>query len=166
MRVRSLGFICLCHFVQIGLAQSIPSMLIGGLIGGTSMLATGSVFISYQSDCFQLYNGINIFFTANRSGAFSFPCQPAAVIKPIELTLYPNPTQGGTFLSASITHHLDQYAWVLVYNSFGQLNQKHLIRLQVLQQGLYLNVTSLSAGIYFIKISSEWLNGTIRLVKI
>lgn len=166
MRARCLGFLCLCHFVQISLAQPIPSMLIGGLIGGTSMLATGSVFISYQSDCFQLYNGVKIFFTANRSGAFSFPCQSATVIKLIKLALFPNPTQGGAFLSASITHHLDQYAWVLVYNSIGQLNQKHLIRLQVLQQGLYLNVTSLSAGIYFIKVSSEWLNGTIRLVKI
>jgi hypothetical protein len=164
--MRSSLFAFFYFLMAVSDAQYSTSLLINPLGFTSTYLVASPLLLSYQNNCIHFNTGLPVLLGASTSKSFIYPCQPASSFTPLKLIVYPNPTQQTATLKATIGDHLDQPVWVHIYTSAGQLIKRWQITCQLLQVGFQMDLTGFSAGIYFIHVQSEWVNGTLQLIKL
>lgn len=119
-----------------------------------------------QSECISLTFGLGLHYALKRKGTFLLDCSEKDTSSAIKFLVYPNPVHTIATLSILTPRAVNQKVQLLLIDALGRITRSQWVTWQDLYPGLLLDMSSLAAGIYFLKISSSAFNSVIKIIKI
>lgn len=132
----------------------------------------GSSFLSQpvsrllQSECISLTFGLSLHYAVKRNGTFLIDCSEKDTLAAIKFLFYPNPVHNKATLSILTPRAGNQKIQLQIIDALGRIVRSQWVSWQDLYPGSLLDMSSLAAGIYFLKISSSSFNSVIKIIKI
>lgn len=143
--------------------------------GGFHNVVSNGGTESFNSGSTTNTNGVNFSFTFNQVGATNFICQPHSSIMFGTITVVTEGTLGlGDVTLENFTIHPNPVSTEILFKLPKSINNKTVTIYNVLGKEVFksdqvenaINVSQLSNGAYFLKISSNEFNITKRFIKL
>lgn len=125
-----------------------------------------SITTPLQSDCLSLHMGLGLHYALKRYGTFLLDCFETDTSSVIKFLLYPNPVHSTATLSVLAQGSFNQKIQLQLIDALGRQVSSQWVGWQDLQSRFLIDMSSLSAGIYFLIISSSSFNSVIKIIKI
>lgn len=118
-----------------------------------------------QSDCISLNMGLGLHFAQKKHGVFEVDCWEEDSLSDSKFLFYPNPVQSSAtllVLSQGTLHHKVQLQLV---DALGRTVKLQWATWQELKAGCAIEVSQLSSGVYFLRITSSAFQHVIKIIK-
>jgi hypothetical protein len=150
-------------YSQINLTYSI-----GGIGNFSNMMTSTTTFSNpimlTGTKCFIVSNGL-IKFMPVSSGQFFTNCEVNLDYIKLSISVYPNPAINYTIIKFLNQLQVDDKFRVQVYSNIGDFVLGNDVTQQQLLSGYKLSLINLSAGLYYIQISSNSVLQTFKILK-
>ena len=162
-------FVCNIQFLnaQFKVAYQIGSI---GSMGLKQRVFSGPVSIS-DSSCFAISNGVNTLKHHTNLSAFRINCELLYVETPvIDLTPYPNPSSSYVIVKSAVSvpfQKTNPKVQMDLFDLSGRLIHEYSTGLYDLNNGYQINISNLTKGPYFIRVSivSVGFVHTVKIIK-
>jgi hypothetical protein len=117
-----------------------------------------------SKSCIQISNGISKFLVSGKGVFFNTCAEKINAIK-LNINVAPNPATEYTILKFGTKLQNEDRFNILIYNSAGQLVQKHFASQSQLIAGFRITTSSLAQGVFFINVYSSTINEVVKIIK-
>jgi len=154
-----------------GSAQIHTSFSFGTIGNSTGTLLTssgGAILIKGRSTCLKLESGLVTMAPDSALGIFSTLCEekpPPGIASTIELTVYPNPTNGASWLKAVGYIDPNMEATVRVITLSGNVVLERKVSSSSFQGGYLINLASNPSGAYIVSLDMGSKHYEYKLIK-
>jgi hypothetical protein len=158
-------------FTTAGSAQIHTSFSFGTIGNSTGTLLTssgGAILIKGKSTCLKLESGLVTMAPDSALGIFSTLCEekpPVGLASTIELTVYPNPTNGSSWLKAVGYIDPNMEATVRVITITGNVVIERKVSSSAFQGGYLINLASNPSGAYIVSLDMGGRHYEYKLIK-
>ena len=166
--LKNIGIAAALIFLRTASAQS-GSLLILQIAGVSD---TGSPIFAHPflgslaKDCIRLNFGLPVFRGEREIGIFMKNCPGTPRDPALEFKLYPNPVHDFAVLRVNKLIAGNPKLSIRLFNTAGQALQYISENAENIFKGIKLNVSSLPAGLYFMRITTPGSSHVIRFIKL
>lgn len=133
---------------------------IGGSVANVSAINFNSI-----ATCIDIKSGITVLTGKRATGQFAINCEVSMQFNTLGVKMFPNPVQTQTKVKVTNTPPLNEIFNLTIINANGSVISTRKETGYNLFQGLTIDVGSLPAGIYVLKIDSPKFVDVIKFIK-
>jgi len=160
-----LVYLCISNFCM---AQSLSFSRVGsiGTFSDGGYVSSLAISFNRNAECVKLNTGVSLFGSLLGQKEFVVFCKAVSAGEDIEFNLYPNPVVTYTRLVATGMSIAMTQLDMTIVDALGRLVRREKLQASGLRTGYVLNVGSLSAGNYFLRVEASGFNKVIPFVKV
>ena len=155
----------LCFLTTQVFGQSTPFIM--NTMGKLSGTNNSGLALNFKSNaaCLDVQNGIAVLQGVRANGQFAMNCEVKMNFNTLGIKMYPNPVQANTNIKFINTPPLTQEFNLSIWNTEGFLVMTRKETGYTIFQGMTIDMSTLHAGVYVLKIESASFVDAIKFIK-